>query len=101
MHHRLSGKFSKCPRRHAATEPCRIHWVVDVPEMVEQLVKLPKTVSEDGIQERTVEQTVDILFRKMWRKRQSSSRLPPRTGLNRVLRSRPSNLLLFSRWDDL
>ena len=33
---------------------------VPVPEMVEQLVKLPKTVSEDGIQQRTVEQTVDI-----------------------------------------
>ena len=34
---------------------------VPVPEMVEQLVKLPKTVSEDGIQERLVEQTIDTL----------------------------------------
>ena len=34
---------------------------VPVPEMVEQLVKLPKTVCEDGLQERTMEQTVDIL----------------------------------------
>ena len=33
---------------------------VGVPEMVEQLVKLPKTVSEDGIQQRIVERIADI-----------------------------------------
>ena len=33
---------------------------VFVPEMVEQLVKLPKTVSEDGIQQRTAERIADI-----------------------------------------
>ena len=31
-----------------------------VPEMVEQLVKLPKTVSEDGNQQRTAEHIADI-----------------------------------------
>ena len=48
----------------AETEPCRIQWsgflTFFVPEMVEQLVKLPKTVSEDGVQQRTVEHTADI-----------------------------------------
>ena len=33
---------------------------VPVPQMVEQLVKLPKTVSQDRIQQRTAEQIVDI-----------------------------------------
>ena len=32
-----------------------------VPEMIEQLMKLPKIVSVDRIQERIAEQTVDIL----------------------------------------
>ena len=31
-----------------------------VPEMVEQLVKLPNTVSEDRIQERTLERIADV-----------------------------------------
>ena len=36
--------------------------ILDVPvtEMVKQLMKLPKTVSEDGIQQRTVERIADI-----------------------------------------
>ena len=36
--------------------------IPDVPvlEMVEQLVKLPKTVSKDGVQQRTVERIADI-----------------------------------------
>ena len=33
---------------------------VFVPEMVEQLVKLPKTVSQDGIRQRTAERIADI-----------------------------------------
>ena len=32
---------------------------VPVPEMVEQLVEVPETVSRDGVQQRTVEQIVD------------------------------------------
>ena len=65
MYYRLSTKFSKCPRFQAETESYRVpvEQILDVPvpEMVEQLVKLPKTVSEDGIQQPTVEQIVDIL----------------------------------------
>ena len=65
MYHRMSGKFSKCPGRQVETELLQntVERVVDVPvaEMVKQLVKLPKTISEDEIQERIVEQTIETL----------------------------------------
>ena len=46
MFHRLSSERSKCPRWRSRLD-------VPVPEMVEQ--KLPETVSEDRIQQRTAE----------------------------------------------
>ena len=36
-----------------------------VPETVEQLVKLPKTVTEDGIQQRIVERIAEIPVRRL------------------------------------
>ena len=52
-------------RSQAETEPCSVQWKqildVPVPETVKQLAEMPKIVSQDRIQEWTVEQTVDIV----------------------------------------
>ena len=55
----MSSKLSKYSRSQAKTETCMVQWSrfpdILVPEMVEQLVKLPETVSDDKIQQRTAE----------------------------------------------
>ena len=63
MYHRLFGKFSKCQRQHAETDPseCTVEQILDVPvpEMVKQLVEEPKTIPQDRIHRRTVEHIAD------------------------------------------
>ena len=53
MYHRLSSKSSKHTRSQAKTETCRVQGgqILDVfvLELVERLVRLPKTVSGDRI----------------------------------------------------
>ena len=59
-----SEKFDLCKTGRSSFMPIsEDEQILDVlvPEMVEQLVKQPKTVSVDRIQERTAEQAVDIL----------------------------------------
>ena len=64
MYHRMSGKSLKCPRFQAEIESCSVQWskILDVPvlEKAERLAEVPKIVSQDRIQQRTVEQTVGL-----------------------------------------
>ena len=56
------SKSSKCPRVQAETESCSVQWSkFSMLEKAELLAEVPKIVSQDRIQQRTVEQTVDIL----------------------------------------
>ena len=81
----------KIPSRDRILQ-CTVEQIFDVPvlEKAEQLAEVPKIVPQDRIQQRTVE-----LFRRMWRNRQSSSRLPLRTGFNSVSEDRSLNPLLI------
>ena len=86
--------------------PQVVEQIIEVPKMAEQIldvlvletgeqsVKLPSTVSEDRIQERTAERIADK-FRRLSRSWWRSPGFFPRTGVNSALWSRSMKLLIF------
>ena len=65
--------------------------VLDVP--VPEMVEVPKTVSQDKIQQRIVEQIIDVPVSQVVKELVEVSKVFPQDST--VLRSRPLKLLLF------